>query len=65
MEKIKTYMNVTITLFFFYKNTLYKNKEAQNDPKIKNNLKSAPASKFDKYQEQAWYLYTSEFLLFF
>ena len=51
MEKIKTYMNVTITLFFFYKNTLYKNKEAQNDPKFRNNLRTTPASKYAKFLE--------------
>ena len=32
--------------FFLYKNQLYKNKEAQNDPKIfKNKLRTTPASK--------------------
>ena len=31
---------------FLYKNQLYKNKEAQNDPKFKNKLRTAPASKF-------------------
>ena len=33
-------------LFFFYKNTLYKNKQAQNDPKFKN--RTTPASKYVK-----------------
>ena len=32
---------------FLYKNQLYKNKEAQNDPKFKNKLRTPPASKFD------------------
>ena len=54
MEKNKTDVNVTITLFFFYKNTLYENKEAQNDPKSKN-LRTTPASKYAKFLEQwAW-----------
>ena len=31
--------------FFLYKNQLYKNKEAQNDPKFKNKLRTTLASK--------------------
>ena len=34
-----------VTLFFFYKNQLYKNKEAQNCPKFKNMLRTIRGSK--------------------
>ena len=40
---------------FFYKNALYKNKYAQNDPKFKNKLRPTPTSKYVKILEQwAW-----------
>ena len=43
---------------FLYKNQLYKNKEAQNDPKFKNKLRTTPASRwFSLSHKHLFYLF--------